>query len=163
MTKRFVFILSALLCAAVTLGLTACGSDEPVDYTSTQDYIVFGEFTAQSGNFINGDPILGDETSAEYRFYRAIYDRVVSTITAQTWTVSFKQSEKAQKLAEQNVLAADRYSAMTQALIAIKRELAATDPDAYRCHFDMKIHVKAAGAEVINEGDITLSFEGNEN
>lgn len=164
MKKNLFIALSVLFCmSAFTFVLTACGDDEPITPTTmTQEFIVKGEFTSQDGNFINGEPSLNDPNTKEYKFYKAIYDEVVAIIKAQVWEITYKSSEKNEKLKEQNEIASQRFTAMVKALDAVQQKLNAADKDTYKCHFSMTIELKAMGEKEIRSGQKTLSYAGNE-
>ena len=164
MKKNLFIALSMLLCmSAFTFVLTACGDDEPITPTTgTQEFYVRGEFTGQTGNYVNGEAGLNDPNTKEYKFYKGIYDEVVAIIKAQVWQVTYKTSEKNEKLNEQNQIASDRFSAMLKALDAVQKKLDAADKNTYKCHFSMTIELKAMGEKEIRSGQKTLKYVGNE-
>ena len=163
MKKNLLLAFSMLMClSAFTVSLTACGSEEPIPTTMTQEYLVRGSIESQDGNFVNGEASLNDPNSNEYKFYKAIYDEVTVIIKPQVWEVSFKADEKEQKIKEQTAVAESRYTAMVRALQAVQQKLDAADKNAYKCHFSMIIELKAVGEKEILSGQKTLSYQGNE-
>ncbi len=165
MKSKFFIALSMLVCmSAISLVFSSCGKDdEPIkDTTMTQEYVVKGEITSQDGNYANGEAGLNDPNTAGFKFYKGIYDEVKEIIKAQVWEVSFKSSEKSQKIKEQNAVAESRYSAMVKALDAVQKKLDAADKNTYKCSFSMTIKLSASGESQIVSGQKTLRFNGNE-
>ena len=164
MKRKFLIALSMLVCMSTfTLGLTACGSDdEPNNKTMTQQFTVQGKFIYQDGTFVGGYPGAADPNGKEFLFYNAIYEEVKEIIKAQVWDVSFKPDEKDQKIKEQNAVAEQRFTTMVKALEAVQKKLDQADKNTYKCHFGMKIELKAVGEKEIRSGQVTLSYAGNE-
>ena len=164
MRRKFFIALSMLVCmSAFSLMLTSCGSDdEPINNTMRQEFYVKGAITSQDGNYINGEAGLNDANTAEFKFYKAIYDEVKEIIKPQVWEISFKADEKNQKIQEQNDIANQRFSAMVTALEAVQKKLDQANKDTYKCHFSMTIELNAMGEREIRSGQKTLNYAGNE-
>ncbi len=166
MKKKFLIALSMLVCmSAFSLVLTACGGndDDPIkDITMTQEFVVKGEITSQSGNYANGEAGLNDPNTKEFALYKAIYDEVKEIIKPQVWTISFKASEKSEKIKEQNNIAEQKFSAMFNALKAVQTKLNNVNKDEYKCNFDITIQMVATGEGDIRKGEMTLKYQGNE-
>lgn len=163
MKKNLFIALSVLFCmSAFTFVLTACGDDEPTNNTTKkQAYSVKGTFKIQDGDFVGGYPGAADPNGKEFKFYESIYNEVKEIIKEQTWEVTFKTSDKDQKIKEQNAVAEQRYSAMVKSLDAVQKKLDQTNKDTYKCHFSMTIELKAVGETEILSGQKTLKYEGN--
>ena len=163
MKSKLLIALSMILCLSTfSLTLTSCGNDDEPSTTQKQKYSVKGTFIRQEGNYTEGEGGPNGSNTQEYRFYKGIYDEAVEIIKAQEWEVTFKASEKDQKIKEQNALAESRYTAMVRALDAVQKKLDAADKNTYKCNFSMTIEVKAVGESVIISGQKTLKYQGNE-
>lgn len=87
---------------------------------------------------------------------------VKEIIKPQVWEISFKASDKSQKIKEQNNIAEQKFSAMFNALKAVQTKLDNANKDEYKCFFNITIQMVATGEGEIRKGQMTLKYQGNE-